>query len=180
MFVCYLAFYWKWINSEPEAWMSRINAHNESMLSHRCGYPEPKVSKIFVENSIEHEPIVSRRCDSSSSMISFTNTDKNKPVLSWRYDCSDSMWNEPSLSRTHACPESIISFRRADPQQEAATAVHACMTKRNPSFSSIQSNPFFSKQKQPHRQQPRALFLKINRPEGPIRNTEPQQHLKIQ
>ena len=92
------------------------------------------------------------------------------------------------LQQTKAAPSSAASSivfkkksaRRADPQQEAATAVHACMTKRYPSFSGIQSNPFFSKQKQPHRQQPRALFLKRNRPEGPIRNKEPQQQSQIQ
>ena len=67
---------------------------------------------LFFKNSIENEPIPSRRYDCPESMLFFKNSIENEPILS----CPESMLffknsieNEPILSRRYDCPEPMFS-----------------------------------------------------------------------
>ena len=73
---------------------------------------------VFFKNSIENKPILSRRYDCPESMILFKNSIENKPILSRRYDCPEwmlffknSIENESILSRRCGCPESMLFFK---------------------------------------------------------------------
>ena len=61
---------------------------------------------LFFKNSIENEPILSRRYDCQESMPVFKNSIENEPILSGSYDCPESMLSdggrlqEPTLSST--------------------------------------------------------------------------------
>ena len=46
---------------------------------------------LFFKNSIENEPILSRRYDCPESMLFFKNSIENEQILSRRYDCPESM-----------------------------------------------------------------------------------------